>query len=181
MNINYLTVNVSESEKNVDYWATRPYVQSSLSNEVRRADILVLPWEDFREGEPILFPNGTDDIRQALLGAFPGGVVLLATPANYKEISLHANVWRWPMLLVKHAAVPILLSVLANEIDSSVFRHEQNIELRVVIATQGQQCVLIEYKGPANDAVKTLEENAAKYCPQPIPNSAANHHSRHEQ
>lgn len=166
MNKNLLSIDVSESQKNVDYWATRPYVDQALSDKVRRAEILVLPWEDFRDGEPILFPNGTADIYRTLLDALPGSVALLATPENYKEIALHANVSRWPMLLVKQAAIPILLGVLSSELDSMAFHHEQTVELRIVIATQGQQCVQIEYKGPANDAVKTLEENAAKYCPQ---------------
>ena len=178
MNKSFLSINVSESEKNVDYWATRAYVDQALSEKVRSAEILVLPWEDFREGEPILFPNGTADVHKALLAAFSGDVALLATPENYKEIALHANVSRWPKILVRQAALPILLGVMSNELDSAVFHHDQNVELHILIATQGQQCVQIEYKGPANDAVKTLEENAAKYCPKPAHSTA--HHSGHQ-
>lgn len=180
MNKSFLSINVSESEKNVDYWAARPYVDQTLGEKLRRAEIFVLPWEDFRDGEPILFPNGTADVQRMLLDAFSGSVALLATPDNYKEIALHANVSRWPMLLVKQAALPILLGVMSNELDSAAFHHEQNVELRIVIATQGQQCVQIEYKGPANDAVKALAENAAKYCPQPIHSVGHGHQSKHE-
>jgi hypothetical protein len=167
VNNTFLSIKVSETEQDVGFWASRDYVPSELGDKLRQADVLVLPWEEFRQDEPILFPSGTGDVYRALVEAFGEQVVIAATKEAYKEIALHANVTRWPTLLVKAAVLPVLLGILANEIDTAAFHHDQNVEVKIVIATQGQACVQIEYKGPANDAVKTLSENAAKFCPQP--------------
>lgn len=178
MNNHFLSIDVAETEKDINFWAGRPYIPAELNGKLKGADLVVLPWEDFREGEAILFPSGTGDFYRALVEVFGEQVVLAATQENYKEVALHANVMRWPTLFVKQALLPVLLGVLANEVDTATFHHDQRVEMRIVIASHGQPCVQIEYKGPATDAVRTLSENAAKYCPAPGPSNQAPAHPR---
>ena len=76
------SVQTTESEKNREYWATRPWISPDLASLVRSLDVFVLPWEDFREGQPILFPPGTGPLASDLRTKLSSSVLPLVTAAQ---------------------------------------------------------------------------------------------------
>ncbi|WP_147487896.1 hypothetical protein [Burkholderia pseudomallei] len=178
---NYLSLNVSDSDKNLQYWLAQPYVNEDLATQIKRADVLVLPWEDFRPDEPVLFPNGsTDFYRRLAIAVGSERVTLVATPDLYREIALHANVWRFPALFVTVVALPILVNVISSEIDSRLHHKDDKVELNLVVSAANHHCVQIDYKGPADGAVEKLADAAMRYCGVDVSKGRAHGHAKHK-
>lgn len=178
---NYLSLNVSDTDRNLQYWLAQPYVNEDLASKIQQADVLVLPWEDFRPDEPILFPNGSADFyRRIAKEVGPEYVTLVASADLYREIALHANVWRLPSLFVTVVALPIVLNVISSEIDSHLFHKDDRVELNLVVSAANHQCVQIAYKGPADGAVEKLAEAATRYCGADVSKKQADGHAKHK-
>lgn len=178
---NYLSLNISDSNKSLQHWLAQPYVNEDLASKIKQADVLVLPWEEFRPDEPILFPNGSADFYRRIAKAVgPERVAIVASADLYREIALHANVWRLPALFVTVVAFPILLNVISSEIDSHLFHKDDRVELNLVVSASNHQCVQIAYKGPADGAVEKLAEAATRYCGVDISKGEAHGHAKHK-
>jgi len=92
------SVQVTKSEKNREYWATRPWISSDLVNVVRSLDVFVLPWEEFREGHgPVVWCNLDLDLLNQTLTSLHGrgqsiysAAYIMPPPAFGKERK-HSN------------------------------------------------------------------------------------------
>lgn len=159
-------VTVKETSQNREYWAGREWIAEAESR-VRTAKILVLPWEDFREGYPVMFPQGTSDFVKRLRAA-GAEVELAATPEIYREIALHAHSWRFPTILVGAFLLPTLANVLGAEIHDIIAKGSPSdtIEMKVIIESDHGKCISIEYKGTPSRALDTLTQEAARCFPE---------------
>jgi hypothetical protein len=60
-----LDLRVARTDRNRNYWIERAKLSGDEVAEARRADFLIVPRENFREGRD-LFPNTTTDFIKAL-------------------------------------------------------------------------------------------------------------------
>jgi hypothetical protein len=97
LNRTLYSVEVSETDRNREYWATRTGITAETIAAIRSADLVVVPWENFREGQSSLFPQGSARHIKVLQQALPERKIAIAVePIAYQEIALHAREWRWP-------------------------------------------------------------------------------------
>ena len=167
--ITLLRVDVSETEKDREYWATRPWVSDELVQRLRAADVLIIPWENFREGRPALFPQGTTDFLNTLVRHLPDKAFAVAVDKErFEEIALHARQTRWPTVMVTVVLLPLLVNVLTELTKKLIEEHpnEQKVQMRVLVEGKHGQCIEISYEGPANDLARTLTQQADKCLPQ---------------
>jgi hypothetical protein len=47
---------VAESDHGRAYWAERPWLSEGAKENIRSADVLIVPWVDFRPSHPIPLP-----------------------------------------------------------------------------------------------------------------------------
>lgn len=107
-------VEVRETDKNRSYWANKPWA-SGCAQEIRRAEIVVVPWENFRKEHPAVFPQETNEILARLRTVPRLHVVVGIDRENFQEVSLHGRAWRWPTLFVTSVVLPIVVGVLTTE------------------------------------------------------------------
>lgn len=166
-------VEVRETDKNRNYWATRSWVASD-SPQVRNADIVLLPWENFRDGHPILFPQGTPDFLREIKENTNLKIAIAVDRENYEEISLHGRALRWPTILVSSVILPIVIGVITNRIDEFISKGidlgstdqiEDTIEMGLIIEGEHGRCISIMYKGPPSRLVETLVAESARCLP----------------
>ena len=156
-------LSVTETSKNLDYWASRPWLSANTAAAIRSSQLVIVPWEDFREDNPILFPNGTTDWFEILRKQL--AIQIAAEEENYREIALHANIWRIPTILLTAVALPVFAQILADQIEQKYLQHsDDRIEMRVLVNGNNGKCIEIDYKGPPEKAVDALLDNATKYC-----------------
>ena len=165
-----LQVTVLETGHDRDYWATRPYV-GDQSAAVRAADVIVAPWEDFREGQPVLFPESSTDLITQLREVF-GDQLAVAVDANgYAEIALYGKASRLPTLFVTALLLPALAGALGDVIHDR-FAGEPptaTVEMRVVVEGDHGPCISVEYKGPPSRALDTVMSEVERCLPAAAP------------
>jgi hypothetical protein len=168
LNRTLLSLNVSESEKGREYWASRSWLSVETAGKIRSADVLVVPWEDFRPECPALFPQGTTDFIAVLKAGDLGAVEIAVDQENYAEIALHADEWRLPTLVCSTVVLPILLHVLSNYVDQWLFSRPtvSIVEEELIVNSGSDICISIRYKGPPADLVTTFRAQA-EACLQP--------------
>ena len=164
-NTTLFKVDVSETSKDREYWAMRPWVSAEARLNVRDADILLIPWEDFREGRPALFPQGTTDFLRTLTQHFPERALVLAVDkTRFEEIALHARQTRWPTVMVTAVLLPLLVNVLTELAKKLVEEHpsQQTVQIGLIVEGKHGHCIEIDYNGPVNEIARTLTEQANK-------------------
>ncbi|MGP1283343.1 MAG: hypothetical protein ACTS1X_10240 [Parasphingopyxis sp.] len=150
---------MSESEKNREYWI-RKY---ATSESMRRADVLLLPWENFREGHEALYPTGTSELFHALSKAADITVGIAVSEEKFVELSMHAKSWRLGTILVYYVMLPATAAVLATEISRTIQGSEADkVELEIIVEGHNGQCISIDYEGPAGEAIETILDSANK-------------------
>lgn len=176
------SVKVSETSRDRDYWATRAWASERTRDNIRSADVLILPWENFRDNKPALFPQGTPKITRALCSDLRDKKIALGIDDKYyEEITLHADHIRWPTILVTSLLLPALASVIGNRIDralpgyseekteernqSKLAAADKIIELEVIVEGKRGHCISIKYEGPVNKVVDTVLAQATSCLP----------------
>jgi len=165
MNNTLFSVDVSETDKDREYWATRSWISGEASRKVRAADLLVVPWEDFREGHAAQFPQGTTDFLRSLARLLPEQATTIAVNKElFEEIALHGRQTRWPTIMVTAVMLPLLVNALTELAKKLIDEHpnEQTVQINLIVEGKHGHCIEIDYKGPANDLTKTLTEQAGR-------------------
>ncbi len=165
-------IEVKESNKSRSYWSTEgrfPELQSSL----RSADILILPWEDFREGEKFLYPQGTAEFYKKLSSVVEHQVLLVALEGQYTEIALHSKSWRVPTIMLDKVLLPAAASLLAMAIYGALdnVQDDDSVEINLLVEGDNGRCVEFSYKGPPSRSIDTVLKEAENCFPEfaPLP------------
>lgn len=161
-----LQVTVTETGENRDYWATRPYVGDQAA-AVRAADLIVAPWEDFREGQPVLFPESSSDLIAQLREAFGDRMAVAVDAEGYAEIALYGKASRLPTLIVTTLLLPALAGALGDTIHDRFAGAPPaaTVEMRVVVEGDHGRCISVEYKGPPDRALETVMSEVDRCLP----------------
>lgn len=167
LNRTFLTVEVAETDKDRAYWASRPWLTNA--DDVRSADVIVVPWENFRENKPALFPEGSGDFYRELSKAVADKRLAVAIDRNkYEEIALHADAKRLATLFVTMLALPILTGLLSAKIDHwlSDPAPPEAVEIEIIVEGNWGHCLSIKYKGPPSEMIDTISKQAEKCLPR---------------
>lgn len=159
-------VSVRESDRGREYWLARPWLVDRRA-EVQRADVLVVPWEDFRDDEPALYPQGSADVVRQLAGYGALSLELAIDEDRYHEISMHSKMHRMPTMLVKIVLLPAVGGMLGNLMTELVKggNHRDQVKLRVIVEGDHGRCASIDYEGPPGRLAHTLLAEADRCFP----------------
>ena len=155
---------VSSTTKNVEYWATRPYLSSELSEKIRQSNFLIVPWENFREKEAV-FPQFAEDLYQFLQERDAEGIEyeICIDENQFQSVSLHADVMFLGILLFTTTIWPIATNVMAEFFIRKIYKPENtNIEVEVVLQDPTGRAARITYKGPASEFSTVVGGRAAQ-------------------
>lgn len=154
------SINVQETDRNRAYWASRPWI-SVDNHDVRVADILIVPWERFRDMEA-LFPQGTTDFFRFVKQFGQVSVAVAASPENYREVALHADEFRLPTLVVSALLLPMVANIISARIDHWITppTPDDTLEVELIVERETGPCISLKYKGPPGKAIETLVEHA---------------------
>lgn len=178
-------ISLKESDQNREYWLNRPWLAARRS-DVQSADILVVPWEDFREGAPALFPQGSADLVRELSQLGSLTFELAIDEDQYQEILLHSKQFRIPMMVVTMLAVPALAGMLGNLMSDAVKGNDttDQVEMSLIIQGDHGRSVSLRYKGPPGRLAETLVAEAMRCFPdqsvapalEPLPDGSSRPH-----
>lgn len=169
-----LKIEVTETSRGRDYWATRPWAQE-VSADIRAGDIVLVPWENFREGHAALFPQGAGEIYRGVLGALADKKVIVGIArTQYAEVALHGRAWWLPTFFVTALIFPALAQVLGNRLDEwlSDAKPKDTVHLELIVEGANGRCVAIKYDGPKDRLLYAVGDEV-KRCFPPEPAAPA--------
>jgi hypothetical protein len=162
-----LSLEAGETDKDRTYWTSRPWLTNA--DAVRSADVFLVPWENFRENKPALFPEGSGDLYRELSKALADKRIAVAIDQNkYEEAALHADASRLATLFVTLVALPFVINVLSAKVDRwlSDPQPPQTVEMEIIVESDWGHCLSIKYKGPPSGMVEEISRQAEKCLPR---------------
>lgn len=160
-------ISVKESDCNREYWLKKPWL-ATRRNDIQDTDVLVVPWENFRENEPALFPKGSIDVVAELSDCGPLSIAFAVDDDHYVEILLHSKKLRMPAMLVTYIAFPALAGMLGNLMSDALKRDTEvdQVEMKIIVQGENGQCIALEYSGPPGRLAETMVDQVARCFPK---------------
>ena len=160
---------VKESNENRQFWLNQEWLQER-KKQVENAEILAVPWINFREDQPALFPLGSDDVVNELR-RFGGTVIDFAIDEiNYREIMMHSDTYRLPKLFLKNIVLPALAGLLGNLMTEYLKAGAETDRVEVTLIIEGDhgKCISLDYKGPPTRLVETILSESNRCFPKSV-------------
>jgi|SRR5581483_7235245 len=171
------TARITTDSRGRAYWASRPYALA-VAEEVKHADIVILPQEREKDGGEPAFPVGTEELLLFLRDSLPNGttVDVAVVEDEYRELALHGALLIVGAFLTTAIAVPILVNVVSEYIKKKIWR-ESSDQVRVKILVERRpgdlETVAIEYEGPSKAFAEAMTGALAKALAEEVPGARA--------
>ena len=160
-------INMEESIEGFDHWASKEFLTAETKDKIGKAEVLIVPDEDFRDGISVSFPTATEELFQFLQEelAQKHPVEIAIEDKDYKELALHGATVIFAGFVVTSIVAPIVVHVLGKYIDKKFFndpkKDENNLKIELTIEERnGEQVKIrrISYDGPVEFFQKKLGE-----------------------
>jgi hypothetical protein len=152
----------------LEYWASRDFLSPTTRESLRRAAIIVVPHERFRDHAAPVFPTGTAELFRMLQKQAPTGmgVEIAIEESEYREVTLHYDVVRLATILVKFVVAPTVVGLLVEHLKKKLGSRffEAEVEASLVVEREdsnGRMAFQFDYKGPATAYETTIKSGLA--------------------
>ncbi len=156
-------VSCIETNKNSSYWARKQLKHTELRDAILSSDILLLPYEGFRDYQGLVFPVNTEELFAQLKETLPDNIRIdvAVSDDDYVELSLRSDLLHIADILVEYVLAPILVAFLADYIKNRLRRRydQTNVKTSFFIEDVGKttrKTVRVSYEGPATEFEKTM-------------------------
>lgn len=148
----------------------KPYTAKDLLDEIKKADILLIPIEGFNGRDDYLFPEYTREFYEYLIDAVNDKDIkadICVSDEDYKSLELHAEVITITWIIVKFIALPIITSVIAGFLYDKMKRHNKkdiSTDVKITVEHKGKTKT-VHYEGSAlhfEDAMKSIDKSIFK-------------------
>jgi hypothetical protein len=137
------------------YWSERPYVSGSVQAALAHAEVLLVPYEGFRDHEGPLFAAGTAELYAFLKERAPSTRIEASIDDDkFKELSLHGDVIFLGTILLKYVVAPLFVTLLAEfikrQLPLGVAKGKVRAHLLIEDGSgESKRVVRVDYEGPA--------------------------------
>jgi len=150
---------VSQSDKGFSYWKSRRYVSEDLRKKLKNANVLIVPFENFRDLPYPVFPVQTTELYHLIEDQHDSEIVadICIEDDNYKELALHADIIDIATLVVQCSVLPILTGMIANYLSKRLGNRIDKARVRAKLFVEKEnQTTMIDFDGPATTFEKTI-------------------------
>lgn len=153
---------ITDSEITFDKIYNKPYFPQQYAEEIKNANVLIIPCENMRSGVALSFPETTSEFLQYLQDNSQDGVItdIAIDDENYQKLALHSAVITIATCIIKYAVWPIATSIIATFIYEQVKKHhrsenDMSADLTIYVEKDGVT-KKVHYKGPAGKVRSVL-------------------------
>jgi len=129
---------VEKSTNSFENWITKDYISSELKNELKQADILIVPIENFRGIEEPAFPEGTEQLFTYLKKQFSSNhkynIDICIEDEDYMELALHNDLINLGYFILTIGVAPIFVNLISDYISSKLFSSNKDRKIKTSIS-----------------------------------------------
>lgn len=167
-----LKIEVIDTELNFESIYSKPYIPVEYLNEIRSADILLIPYEKFRDSEICLFPEETSKLFTYLVEKSKDHnytIEICVSDENYNELELHSDVINIADILVNQYTLGILINLISSYLYDKLRKYnrkdsEVNTKINITVEMT-KKSKMISYEGSIENferAMLKIEEQFRK-------------------
>ncbi len=153
---------ITDSSENFDTWINRKYISEELKNNLRKAKVLLVPTEGFRDKNISVFPVESEELFTYIKNTLPSDfkVDICIRDEDYKELALHADSVILANLVVTALVAPIVVNIVGEYIKQKILKYDEKRRVKVsltVVDEEGKSKNLT-YEGNAEDFGGIIEK-----------------------
>lgn len=156
-------IDVVDTELGFDAIYNKEYMPKEYEEEIRSANILLIPNENFRDKQGLFFPECTDEFFEFMKEKETENVKvdICISDENYIKLELHADIVYIATMIVQWAVWPITTSIIAAYLydklkKSNKSPKETNTDVNVIVEKNGKS-KMIHYQGSVENFEKTMK------------------------
>lgn len=145
----------------------KPYTPKSNIDEIKKADILLIPYEGYRETKGYFFPECTDEFFRFLKNYDEELLVdICISDDEYQTLELHSDLINLAMLIIPSASWTIVINMVSAYLYDAVKKlnrsaNEINVNFKTISENDGKSKE-VNYSGTIENferAMKALEKD----------------------
>lgn len=162
-------LNVTDSDVTFEKIYKKEYIPTEYLDDIKKANLLIIPNENFRDEGDVLFPEITREFFD-FIREFPNDEIIAdiaISDEDFKRIELHSAVIEVAPIIVQTIVLPIALNIISSFLYDLVKKYRRKPEdtsAKVQIITEEtatKKSKKITYEGPVS-GIKEVLDQAAK-------------------
>lgn len=159
-------IEIEETDITFESIYDKPFIPQDYIEDIKKADILIIPEENFREEGDVLFPETTREFLEYLQEQIPKdmSVDIAISDEDFRKIELHSDLVNVATIIVSSAAFSIACSLVASflyDMAKKLLKRPENLNAKVKIIaeeTKTKKTKSITYEGPVSGIKEALEQ-----------------------
>ncbi len=160
-----MSINLEKTDLSFEDLKNKPYYPKELEKSIEESNAIILPFENFRENKPALFPEITDDFF-AYLECNKNDLFkpnILISEDKFEKLEMHCDWLNFGRIILELAVLPIFINLLSNfiydKIQKNKLKEDSTVEIEInVVETKAKKTTKITYKGSSKDVKKALND-----------------------
>ncbi|MDD7627117.1 MAG: hypothetical protein PUJ54_02620 [Lachnospiraceae bacterium] len=159
-------IEIEETDITFESIYDKPFIPQDYIEDIKKADILIIPEENFREEGDVLFPETTREFLEYLQEQIPKdmSVDIAISDEDFRKIELHSDLVNVATIIVSSAAFSIACSLVASflyDMAKKLLKRPEDLNAKVKIIseeTKTKKTKSITYEGPVSGIKEALEQ-----------------------
>lgn len=154
---------ITDSEMNFSMIYEKPYVPQEYINDIKKANILLIPTENSDRYEHPIFPELTLEFLDYVKENTPDDIItdIAISDDDFNRLELHSAAVTVATIIVTYGILPIVTGIIAAYLYDKLkqlHRKEDELSAEVnIIVQNGKKSKRISYKGPVKGIKDTLD------------------------
>lgn len=163
--INYKKVQIIDSDLTFEKIYEKKYIPSEYLDEIKKANLLIVPNENFRKKGDVLFPETTREFFEYIQDHPNDEIVadIAISDDNFQRIELHSAVIEVATIIVNVVVLTVAINMISNYLYDLIKKYHRKPEdtsarLKIISEeTKTKKTKIISYEGPVSEVKETLE------------------------
>lgn len=160
---------VTDVDTNFESIYEKDYIPQKYIEDIKQANVLIIPNEGFRNKKGVFFPEGTSDFYQLLKNTSEIKTEICIDDDEFEKLELHADIVYVATLIVQYAVFPVVTGMIASYLYDKVKsmnkeKNETNTDVHIIVEKNGKS-KKVDYEGSIENfekAMQTIEKTIFK-------------------
>ena len=159
-------INVSDSNITFEQIYEKEYLPDEYINDIKKANLLIIPNENFREKGDVLFPETTREFFEYIKEHAEDGLVadIAISDEGFQRIELHSAVIEVAKIIIQSGILPIVTNLISSFLYDLIQKYhrkpeETSAKVQIIIEeTETKKSKKITYEGPVSGIKDALDQ-----------------------